>query len=574
MRVRARVALTAVVSVLVGLSGFGAATTASAATAAPVKCAARPTAAGYVKTENRRPGATGWQYNARAVTHVEAFADTTSARCGQTVRLMVSTRAPRATVTAWRMGYYGGAGGRAVYTSGWFATKAQPAAVVAPATRSPRAPWKPSVSIRLDGRFTPGSYLLKISDSRGGQTFVPLTVNDPASTSPLVLVSEPLTWTAYNSWGGSSAYKGAKITYADRSLVASLDRPYKSNHGMATYLTDEYPLIRLAEQRGLDVAYVTDVDVHRWPALLLAHRGVLLGAHAEYWSARMRAGFDAARDAGVNLAVFGANTAYWQVRPMSSSFGADRAFAIYREPELDPVTAGDPESSTTRFRDLPAAQPESTLLGEQYTGCPGRHGDMVLTTPDWPFPPNTTPGTVLPMGVRQEFDKVIPDAVPANADLQVMASSPVYGCYDNNSTYEANVSYYTAPSGAGVFAAGTLGWVCHLYSSTCLYGGATDALTRSVFTATTITLITEMAQGPLGLTHPSHASAAAMSSSMPGTGRVMIAGDAGEGDGDDSPPPARFDGEGAGTPVSWLPSEVTVGGIWPGLPDGAVPTDG
>lgn len=508
MRVSVRFAVTAAVAAVVGMSGFGAAG-AAASTDSRTSCAARPSAPGYIKAENAQPGSTGWMYSTRKDSALQAYANVTSAACGQMVRLMVSTTAASARVTAWRMGYYQGRGGRAVYASSAFKTRVQPQAVVDAATRSRRAPWTATFAFRVDGRFVPGSYVLKLTDSKGGQTYVPLTVNDPASTTPLLVMSEPLTWAAYNSWGGASTYAGANGA-ADRALVASLDRPYAKNHGAASFFTDEYPLVRLIEQYGMDAGYVTDLDVHAQPDLLLRHRGVLLGAHAEYWSARMRTGFDAARDTGVNLAVLGANTGYWQVRMLPSNSGVDRAFAIYREANLDPVAAEVPQSGTIRFRDLPAAQPEGKLIGQEYEGCPGISGDMVVSAPAWPFP-DMPAGTVLPLGVQQEFDRASLATVPDNGYLQILASSPM-DCH-GTTTY-ANVTYYTSVSGAGVFSAGTLGWVCSLWGTDCGYGaGATSATTRSVLTATTLRLLRGMAAGPLGTAQPSTATGIPMAQS-------------------------------------------------------------
>lgn len=500
MRVSVRFAITASVAAVVGMSGLTVAG-ASASTTPVNACKAQPSAAGYVKAENAKPGSTDWMYSTTRNTGLEAFANVTSASCGQMVRLMVSTTAPTATVTAWRMGYYQGKGGRAVWTSSSFQTRVQAAPVIDPATRMRRAPWTTTLAIRVDGRFVPGSYLLKVTDSKGGQTYVPLTVNDPASRTPLLVVSEPLTWAAYNPWGGISAYSGYHGA-TDRALAASLDRPYDKNHGAATYFSDEYPLIRLIEQNGLDASYVTDVDVNDDPALLEQHRGVLLGAHAEYWTARMRYGFEAARNAGVNLAVLGANTAYWQVRMQASNFGLNRAFAIYRDASLDPVTATVPQSATIRFRDLPAVQPESRLIGQQYEGCPNVSGNMVVSAPAWPFP-DLPVGTVLPLGVQQEFDRASAQTPPDSGHLQVLASSPL-SC--GGTTTYADVTYYTATSGAGVFSAGTIGWVCQLWGPACPYGaGPTSAATRAVFVATTERLVRGMAAGPLGASHPSTA---------------------------------------------------------------------
>lgn len=573
MRVSVRFVVSAVVAAMVGMSGF-AASGASASPTSGTRCPGRPSAPGYVRAENARPGSTGWMYSTTRNTGLQAYANVTSASCGDLVRLMVSTTARTASVTAWRMGYYNGRGGRAVFTSDSFPTRVQPAAVIDPATRSRRAPWTTSLALKIDSRFVPGSYVLKVADGRGGQTYVPLTVTDPASSTPLLVMSEPLTWQAYNTWGGISTYAGLNGS-ADRALAASLDRPYGKNHGAASYFTDEYPLIRLIEQNGLDAGYVTDVDINRDPDLLLAHRGVLLGAHAEYWSVSMRYAFDAARDAGVNLAVLGANTGYWQVRMTASRFGPDRGFVIYRDASLDTAAADVPQSSAIRFRDLPAAQPEAKLIGQEYEGCPGFSGDMVVTAPAWPFA-DLAAGAVLPLGVQQEFDRASTDLVPDNGYLQVLASSPI-AC--NGGTTYANVTYYTSLSGAGVFSAGTIGWVCQLWGPDCGYGaGKTSATTRAVFTATTLRLLVGMAAGPLGESHPSTATGVPVAQAAsvragtgptsgnaeagkaggcpshrkaaPSTGAAAVTVDSDDNDRDDGTLPA-LNGPGIGTLISW-----------------------
>jgi hypothetical protein len=195
---------------------------------------------------------------------------------------------------------------------------------------------------------------------------------------------------------------------------------------------------------------------------------------------------------------------------LPSNFGADRAFEIYREATLDPVAAEVPQSGTIRFRDLPAAQPEGKLIGQEYEGCPGISGDMVVSAPAWPFP-DMPAGTVLPLGVQQEFDRASLVTVPDNGYLQVLASSPL-DCH-GITTY-ANVTYYTSVSGAGVFSAGTLGWVCSLWGTDCGYGaGRTSSTTRSVLTATTLRLLRGMGAGPLGAGYPSIATGIPMAQS-------------------------------------------------------------
>ena len=480
------------VAATLGAGGVVAPDTAAATTYA---CPSVQTPSGYVQAENARPGTSAWRLQAgRRASRLQAYADRVSVSCGQSVRVFVSTRARRARLIAYRMGYYNGAGAREVLRTAWFRTHRQRAAVVDPTTHMARARWRVSTSFTVDGRFTPGSYLLKVVDRRGSQRYVPLTVTDPTSVAPLALMSEPMTWQAYNMWGGASAYYGPGHKPRLRARVVSFDRPYDRHRGAATYFVDEYPLVRAVEQAGLDVDYVTDVDVHQHPDLLLHHQGVLLGSHPEYWSRRMRDGFEAARDGGVNLAFLGADAAYWQVRLSSSPLGASRTMAIYKSAKEDPVASSAPQLTTVRWRDAPVNRPESALVGQQYQGS-SVLADMVLDTPAWPF--DVPPGTVLHDVVLNEYDRV--GVGPAPPTLQVLATSPLT-CRGTPSF--ANVTYYTTSSGAGVFSAGTLGWVCHLNGS-CGGGTVSTEQARTVLTDTTLRLATAMASGPLGPAHPS-----------------------------------------------------------------------
>jgi len=63
----------------------------------------------------------------------------------------------------------------------------------------------------------------------------------------------------------------------------------------------------------------------------------------------------------------------------------------------------------------------------------------------------------------------------------------------------ADSAYYTVGSGAGVFAAGTMRWVCAM-TRTCGHGVGAGAQ-RFVTTATT-NLLRAFAAGPAGLAHP------------------------------------------------------------------------
>ena len=63
-----------------------------------------------------------------------------------------------------------------------------------------------------------------------------------------------------------------------------------------------------------------------------------------------------------------------------------------------------------------------------------------------------------------------------------------------------DTTYYSAPSGAGVFSSGTQWWICGL-DPTCKFAGTAVAEVHRVFTAMTTRLLAAFAEGPAGNKH-------------------------------------------------------------------------
>ena len=379
------------------------------------------------------------------------------------------------------------------------ATQAEP--VEDPVTNMVEAQWAPSVVLPTDANWPQGDYLLKLVGSSGNQQLVPLTLRADAEPSAYLVVNAVTTWQAYNDWGGCSLYhcQGG----GTRAEVVSFDRPYGWGLGSADYLGNEFPLLRRLEQWGLDVTYTTDVDVHRHPELLIGHKAVFSMGHDEYWSKSMRDGMEAARDAGVNLAFFGANAAYRQIRFEPSATGPDRHQVNYRA-SADPIRSTDPAQTTVSFREGPVNRPENTLIGQQYECNPVRADMVVSDAGSWVYA-NTgvTDGQHLEIVVGSEYDRWSPGTgVPE--DVEILAHSPVT-CGGRHSY--ADMTYYTAPSGAGVFATGTNYWVSKHDPP-----GEGSAFNPTIIQITR-NVIDAFGYGPAGVTHPSVANAAAIAGS-------------------------------------------------------------
>ncbi|MHB8670662.1 MAG: N,N-dimethylformamidase beta subunit family domain-containing protein [Acidimicrobiales bacterium] len=465
----------------------------------------------WVIDENAKPGTEGWRLGRVAKNgEIEGWLDRVSAQQGDTVGLHVSTTAPTFRVEAYRMGFYGGKGGRLVWQSPTVEGSRQPSARRAEVTNLVDAPWPTSIPVAITGDWPPGDYLFKLiagpaAGQSGGQLgperWVPLTVRDDASNAAYVVQNAVTTWQAYNLWGGYDLYEGRTpgggSSFERRSRVVSFDRPYDLGAGAGDFPGNELPFVSLVESLGLDVTYWTDVDLHERPQLLARHRALFTLGHDEYWSTAMRRGAEDGRDRGVNLGFLGANAVFRHIRFADSQAGPDRHEVAYKSASEDPLRHQDDAEVTVNWREPPLGKPESTLIGQEYECNPVKADMIVGDASAWVYA-----GTGLHEGdhlkdlVGPEYDRYYA-SLPGPRNVQILAHSPVR-CRTKESY--SDMTYYTAPSGAGVFATGTNWWVSHLSApcadaAACPHDEAVVRITQNVLEA--------FGRGPAGEAHPS-----------------------------------------------------------------------
>lgn len=455
-----------------------------------------------VAAENALTGTADWRVTRTgAAGDIEGFASRVSVLPGEPVDLHVSTTATSYTVSAFRMGWYGGTRGRLVWRSSPLPGAVQPRARTDAETRMTHADWRPSS--RLDSATWPeGCYLLRLETDDGrAQRYVPLTIRSASTTGRLVIVNSVATWQAYNRWGGADLYKGATGKKASRSLAVSFDRPYAGGRGSGQFLVYEAPLVALAERTGLALAYTTGLDIARDPQLLLGAAAVLSLGHDEYWSPEQRLHVAQARDTGTNLAVLGANCCYRRIRYEPSPLGSHRIVVCYKEDYArDPgYRSGLPP--TNDFRRSPAADAESKLLGVIYDGYPVDAPYVVTHPHHWLLAgTGARVGESFPHLVGVEYDRVNAGH-PTPRPIEILSHSPVV-CKGRRA--HANSAYLTLPGGAGVFATGTMRWVEALDAGG--PGGTThhglDARAGAFTRVVTENVLRAFAQGPAGTCRP------------------------------------------------------------------------
>jgi hypothetical protein len=476
--------------------------------------------ASWVIDENKRPGTTAWKIRG-ARGSIAGFAGLTYAGTGQQVRLFVSTAASTLRAEAFRMGYYQGKGARLIWQSADVAGRLQPACPVTAGINMVSCDtWKPSLSFTVTPAFVPGDYLIKLVGSQGQQSYVPLTIWDPDSAAAYLIKNDVYTWQAWNPYGGYDFYQGLGSCPADvyplcsRSRMVSFDRPYDAENGSGNFLTLEYPLVRFAEEHGLDVTYATDITVEQHPAFLLRHRALLSLGHDECWSLTERRAAVAAHARGVNIVFFAASPVLRHVRPAASALGPDRVEIDYRSPQEDPLNGrGNPlEVTGNTWGSPPASWPESDFVGEMYAGFlePGLHTSLIVSDPSsWVFRgTGMRAGSAIGGVVASDVDHFY-RGMAYPADLQVLSHSPIAANLGQTElgAFYSDMTYYTdSKSGAGVLDTGTNNWIPALLDdrdgcqkpASCA-AGLLQRITGDILSA--------FGAGPAGRLHPSVANA-------------------------------------------------------------------
>jgi len=425
-----------------------------------------------VVTENQQPGSSAWQIGAfygrnvgtDAIGQIKGYGSATSVNKGQNITFYVSVNTAQTyTIDVYRIGWYQGLGGRLMQHVGPLNGVTQSSCPANTTTGMIQCNWSPGYTLTTQTSWTSGIYLAVLQNANNFYNYIVFTVRDDSRVAALLYQQAVNTDQAYNEWGGTSLYgnSGTPGFTGPRAYKVSFDRPYE-NDGSGNFLVlGEIDLVRYLERSGYDVAYSTTVDTHTNGSLLLNYRGVILAGHNEYWSRPMYDAAVAARDAGVNLAVMGANPIFWQIRYEPSGSGvANRVVVCYKDATLDPTT--DPTLTTVNWRDPILNRPEQTLVGVQYTSSPNNSNNtyVVTNSANWVYAgTGFKDGDTVAGIVGYEADRLFSEYPQPNSQsgtYTLLSHSP-YTIQGGTADY-ANSSVYQAPSGAWVFATGSIYW--------------------------------------------------------------------------------------------------------------------
>jgi hypothetical protein len=414
-----------------------------------------------LQDENSRIGSDDWDSGLFAGddSSVTGFAVPFSGTPGDTIRVFVSARLPKVSVSLYRLGWYGGTGARLVTSHSDLAGSPQPRcseSVPGPAICN----WILTDTLQTGTSWMPGVYLVKFADSVGHARSYPLVLR-ASETRGFVVVLPFSTYQAYNAWGGASLYDSPG---APRASAVSFARPIAGAEFRRSFLTLDYILIRWLEETGYNVSYLTDYDLGTEPGVGMDAIGWLFAGHSEYWTWQLRTRVEEARTEGVNLGFLGGNDVYWNSRYETAVVGGATVpvLVCYKSADRDPegLIRGQ---STARFRDYPNDAPENALVGVMSaTGLNVKDWPKALVVYNGKDPlfngTGLQSGTTVPGILGWEGDRIVDNGLTPLA-IRVLFQSQYVPVQPAGATDILQGTFYTwAPSGAKVFAAGDVGF--------------------------------------------------------------------------------------------------------------------
>lgn len=386
--------------------------------------------------EQRREAVFGHRYERPGMDgelgEIWAYTDALAYPPGATVRLFVSSTAPRCEMSIVRDGSVAAPVlTRRVDGARWQDTPEQCSVV--------GCGWEPSLEFRVGEDWPSGAYRVTLTaQNRGGariashHLFIVRPVPGPHRRRILQIAATG-TWTAYNTWGGSNHYCG--ITGPQRNQYAttvSLERPwcrgfvvlpedaprvplefspppatapryphlewayargYSEKYASAGWASYDRHFFHWAERAGFAVDLASQHDLHFNPEILDGYDCVACVGHDEYWTWEMRDAIDGYVERGGRVARFAGNF-MWQTR--LENRGRQQVCYKYRARAEDPVfKSGDPSRTSGSWEAREIGRPGAQTFGLNATrglyagwgGCAPRgvRGFPVYRPEHWAF---------------------------------------------------------------------------------------------------------------------------------------------------------------------------------------------
>jgi hypothetical protein len=420
-----------------------------------------------VLEENQRDGTSNWMLTKTRIDPatkyrcpwIEGYASHASVAVGEDIEFKISTnRKARVRTDLFRIGFYGGTGGRQMASLPGVDCFSQP--TPEPGNRRLMdCRWETTHRYKIPSDWVSGVYVAKLTEEvEGLQSYIIFIVRDNRRTD-LVFQCSDHTWQAYNRWPSQySLYDDGKNPWHWGDVAeVSFNRPYGKycqifdaplSIGSGEFFLWEYPFVYFLEKEGFDVAYVSNTDLHRDASHASRCKGFLSVGHDEYWTIDMFRNMQQAIASGTHVGFFSGNAVCGKVL-WDEGTRSIRRVGVFGPP------GGTREFSamSTLVHERPYA---NELIGAHSTGPVTGGADWICSKPEHWIYENTgmKPGDRIPGLIGWEWHGD-PAPIPG---LEIVATGETQSAPNqpNGGVYTATTYY--GPKKNVVFNAATCWW--------------------------------------------------------------------------------------------------------------------
>ena len=272
---------------------------------------------GPVLTENAIPGEGAWGVPEGSESHgiFEALIPRTQLQPSDLLEIYCSADIKlELTARIYRIGWYDSRGSRQLKYLGTKIVRANQGWKLGGSRKKngvihgPQLPSHPTFSYIIDQKWTPGTYVVQITDMEGRKNIHPFWVNDLNEHHDTLVIVPTIANQLYNKWGGSRFYQ-LTFEHGTRSLsemktLYDLCRPFRDSRA-GRFSRWVLPFVRWSERVGLDCNWVTDEALHTNPTLASDRKSIILLGDSRYWTRNIHHSLSRHLEDGGNLVNLG-----------------------------------------------------------------------------------------------------------------------------------------------------------------------------------------------------------------------------------------------------------------------------
>jgi len=268
-----------------------------------------------LKQENEMLGSFGWQVpqDMEAGDRILGYTSRSVLHSGATLQVHAASSTfggEDCKIRVFRLGWYGGTGARQVamsevihvgFQNFWNKQSKKTSESV-----KEGCDWPVVYTIKIPEDWYSGLYVIRLELDDNCAYLHPFWLTTP-NPSGLVLLFPTISWQARNWWGGASAthvhngrpQKIRQLYYPIGSTALSPLRPMFNPRG-GDALRWDYPFIRFIERNGIDIDYISDLDVENGIIDHSEIKKIITTGPSRYWTKKMPEWFENRVSSGVD----------------------------------------------------------------------------------------------------------------------------------------------------------------------------------------------------------------------------------------------------------------------------------